>query len=180
VVALSRIAVFAALGGAVAALYARRASAPVATLEPADPAPVNPPDTTAAFFQPRGLRLNNPGNIRKSPNNWQGMAAVQSDPEYVTFTAAKWGLRALARLLTNYQKQGFRSIRQIINRYAPPKENNTGAYVAHVSQWMKKKPDDLLAFPGDLQNLIAAIVRHENGINPFTSAQLAEAIRLAQ
>lgn len=178
-VALSRIAVFAALGGAVAALYARRAAAPGATGETFTGAAVTTARELAQPLLPRGIRLNNPGNIRRSSAKWQGMSAVQIDPEYVTFSSARFGLRALARLLNNYHRQGFKTIRQILIRYAPPAENKTSSYVSHVSQLTLKTPDAVLSFPVDLAGLMAAIVRHENGMQPYSVAEISEAIRLA-
>ena len=60
--------------------------------------------------QPRGIRLNNPGNIEYG-ESWRGMAADQKDPRFVTFTEPVYGIRALAKLLLNYQrKHGIRTV----------------------------------------------------------------------
>lgn len=82
----------------------------------------------------RGVRNNNPGNIRKSDDKWQGLADEQTDPAFFVFASEVYGVRALARLLINYQdRQGLRSIERIIGRYAPSNENDTEAYIATVS-----------------------------------------------
>ena len=128
---------------------------------------------------PRGIRLNNPGNIRKGRSNWQGMAAAQLDPDYVTFEAPKWGIRALARLLNNYHASGRKTVREMINRWAPPTENDTGSYVRHVSQLLGVNPDAALAWPAQLAPMVSAIIRHENGFNPYTATEISEGIKLA-
>ena len=82
---------------------------------------------------PRGIRNHNPGNLRRSADPWQGLAAEQSDAEFFQFASAKWGIRALARTLIAYQDRvGLKTIKQMIGRWAPPNENDTGAYVRAV------------------------------------------------
>ena len=44
---------------------------------------------------PRGIRNNNPLNIRRSPGQtWQGECPVQTDKAFVQFRSMKWGIRA--------------------------------------------------------------------------------------
>ena len=70
--------------------------------------------------QPRGIRNNNPGNIRRNGDPWQGLAKDQTDREFFTFQSAVYGIRALARLLITYQdKYGLCTIEGIITRWAP-------------------------------------------------------------
>lgn len=80
---------------------------------------------------PRGLRNNNPLNIRKG-DKWQGLAPVQSDPDFCIFTSMEWGLRAAFVILFNYLKKRVDTLDKIIKRWAPPSENNTEAYISHV------------------------------------------------
>ncbi len=121
----------------------------------------------APLDAPRGIRNNNPGNIRKSADKWQGMSAQQTDTAFVQFTAPVYGLRALAKLLQNYQaKYGLSTIRSIITRWAPPSENNTTAYINAVAAAVGQGADvaiDLYARPEILAKLMRAIVAHENG-----------------
>lgn len=51
---------------------------------------------------PRGLRNNNPGNIRLSKDKWQGLRERQEDKEFFQFVSIEWGYRALMRTLQNY------------------------------------------------------------------------------
>lgn len=130
----------------------------------------------------RGIRNNNPGNIRKSATKWQGLADTQLDPDFCTFKTPAYGIRALARNLMNYQSQdGCRTIRQIVSRWAPPSENNTGAYVAAVASGVGVEPDDDVDVDtaAVMLPLIKAIILHENGVNPYVDETIAEGMKLA-
>lgn len=82
----------------------------------------------------RGIRNNNPGNIRKTNDSWLGLSDVQDDPKFFQFKTMAYGIRAMACILLTYQqKYEIRTIRDIINRYAPEKENATANYVACVA-----------------------------------------------
>jgi hypothetical protein len=138
--------------------------------------------TTQTGRTPRGIRNHNPGNIRRSSDPWQGLAERQSDVEFFTFKSPIYGVRALARTLITYQdKHGLRTIRQIIGRWAPPVENNTNAYVRAVAEATDLDADQML----DLHNfdylfpLTKAIIKHENGQQPYTDAQITKALVLA-
>ena len=65
---------------------------------------------------PRGIRNNNPGNLRQG-DDWQGLADPQIDKEFCVFQSSLWGIRALARVLLNYQrKHQLHTVTQIISR----------------------------------------------------------------
>ena len=119
--------------------------------------------------QPRGLRNNNPLNIRRSGDKWQGLKALQEDKEFFQFTDMKWGWRAAFRLLchTYYGKYKLRTIRAIINRWAPPKENNTSNYIKHVAERTGISPDqelgDPTTHPAQWMMLGMAMAISENG-----------------
>ena len=99
--------------------------------------------------QPRGLRNNNPLNIRRSGDKWQGLKVLQEDKALFKFSEMKWGWRAAFRLLchTYYNKYRLRTIRDIITRWAPPKENNTEAYIRRVTDRIGIGPDRELGDP---------------------------------
>lgn len=131
---------------------------------------------------PRGVRNNNPGNIRKSATKWQGMSDAQPDPDFVTFKTSQLGVRAMARVLLTYRSaHGCNSVRDVISRWAPASENNTNAYIAAVSAGCGVKPDD----PIDVDSaavmlpLVKAIIQHENGQQPYADAVLSEGLHLA-
>ena len=98
---------------------------------------------------PRGIRNNNPLNIRRSGDKWQGLKTLQEDKEFFQFETIEWGWRAAFVILckTYYGKYKLRTIRDIVTRWAPPKENNTEAYIRHVSDYTGIGPDRDLGDP---------------------------------
>lgn len=130
----------------------------------------------------RGIRNNNPGNLRRTSDPWQGLAADQTDPDFFQFSDAKWGIRALARLAINYQdRHGLNTVEKIISRWAPPVENATSAYVAHVASRLgiaATEPIDVHDYRV-LRPLVEAIITHENGCQPYSAAQIDAALVLA-
>lgn len=83
--------------------------------------------------QSRGLRNCNPGNLRKSKDNWKGLRPIQTDGEFFQFVDMPHGYRALLITLQNYvRRHGCRSLASIIRRYAPPTENHTSKYLSFV------------------------------------------------
>lgn len=122
----------------------------------------------------RGIRNNNPGNIRKGPKPWLG-EIPGTDKEFCTFDTPEHGIRAMAVILRNYRRKYFLdTVREIISRWAPPHENDTGAYVDAVSGHLQVAPDDevnVLDTP-TMVLLLEAIIRQENGSQPYTQEQL--------
>ena len=100
---------------------------------------------------PRGIRNNNPLNIRRSKDNWKGMRAVQSDAQFCQFESLEWGWRAAFYLLTRtyYHKYRLFTIRAIVQKWAPAIENNTKAYIANVSRLTGIGPDEPIGIPSE-------------------------------
>ncbi len=136
----------------------------------------------------RGIRNNNPGNIERGAK-WQGLA-VRSDmtPEqrretrFCVFRAPSWGIRALVKIVKTYErKYSLDTVQDIINRWAPPVENDTSSYVDQVAEALgveQHEPLDL----GDrrtMTTLVEAIIRHENGCQPYSDATINAGIALA-
>lgn len=117
---------------------------------------------------PRGLRNNNPGNIRITKDRWQGLRPVQEDPAFFQFTEMRWGYRALLRTLQNYRRRhGCQTVADFIRRWAPPSDgNNTSAYISRVCREMQVPstfvPD--VADRATMCTLAAAISQVENGV----------------
>lgn len=130
--------------------------------------------------QTRGERNNNPGNVRHG-SNWQGLAEKQPDASFCTFTDAKYGIRTLAKVLLVYRAKGYDTVRSIVDRWAPPSENNTGAYVAAVAATMKVDPDTHLDVSeySQMYPLVDAIIRHENGRNIYPRTTIDAGLALA-
>ena len=115
----------------------------------------------------RGIRNNNPLNIRRNPaNQWQGLRPVQADKLFCQFKAMKWGLRAAIKLLDNYIRRGAQTPRQIISRWAPPSENDTASYVRKACQRTGLDPDFPVLFWADLRKLIKAMSWIESRFQP--------------
>lgn len=114
----------------------------------------------------RGLRNNNPGNIRLSATPWQGEIRPSQDPAFCQFGSMDYGYRALMKLLRNYRRlHGCRTVADFINRWAPASENNTSAYISHVCSYMHV-PASYVPDVDDrntLCTLAAAISLVENG-----------------
>lgn len=156
------------------------------------PTPPRKPILEAEARQPRGIRNHNPGNVLRSKSvTWRGQADDQSgDAEFVVFTAPEWGLRAIARILLSYRERDVRTPQAIANRWAPPShkkpdgtvvKNHTDAYAKALA----KALDVTIAMPVDVRDpavmgaLIAAIVRQENGQQPYPPDLIEKAMDLA-
>ena len=85
------------------------------------------PSTTFSLSDPRGLRNNNPGNIRRNATDWAGLRAAdfQLDPDFFQFIAMEWGIRAMARILKNYRRvHRISTLRAVSHRWAPENGGN--------------------------------------------------------
>lgn len=114
---------------------------------------------------PLGLRNNNPLNIRVSSNQWQGK--VPSDNAFEKFSSLEYGIRAgVINLRTYFNQYGLNTIRGIINKWAPPTENQTSSYVSYVSNTLNISPDTVLPLSADIMSsLFSAMSDIELGKN---------------
>lgn len=119
---------------------------------------------------PRGIRNNNPLNIRKG-NNWQGECEVQTDNSFEQFESMTYGLRAGFKILKNYMSgyggrtKPLNCVADIIGKWAPPNENNTKAYIDKVCAVSGLHPYERIKFT-DRTRMIAIVdgmCRVENG-----------------
>lgn len=131
---------------------------------------------------PRGIRNNNPGNIERTNDQWKGMALEQNDSRFVVFTDPKYGFRAMARILRNYERRGLTTIRDIISTWAPDTENHTEHYINFVASALSVSPDSELNFEQSLPNLLKAISTFENGqqyANYYSDSMINEGMQIA-
>lgn len=142
----------------------------------------------SATSTPRGVRNNNPGNIDRTSTPWQGedrsVAAIAREQRFCVFLTAQAGFRALGKTLLTYQrKHGLRTVKEIIGRWAPPVENDTGAYVQQVATAVGVSPSEVIRLdnPVTLARLATAIAKHENGgmywNTDVVAAGIAEALK---
>lgn len=114
---------------------------------------------------PRGLRNNNPGNIRINNDLYQGEVRPSHDNEFKQFQTMAYGYRAIYRtLLTYYRIYRLETIRQMISRWAPPEENKTDAYIKAVSDYAGIPADDFISFDREqMIRIVAGMSKVENG-----------------
>ena len=130
--------------------------------------------------KPRGIRNNNPLNIRIG-NSWMGEVAYPTDNVFEQFTDMKWGVRAAFVVLRNYMNRyNLRTIPEIVTSWAPKSENDTLNYIKQVSKnsgfdtshrfdWYNQK---------EMFALFQAMCIVENGV-PITTQEIAEGYDLA-
>lgn len=128
---------------------------------------------------PRGIRNNNPGNIRTSPARWVG-ETVDDDHAFESFDTPEHGIRAIVRILMTYHRRyGARTIEDYISRWAPASENDTDAYCRRVADALGVEPDSVVDIyhPRVMGELVRAIVRHENGMLYYTDDVFERGVR---
>lgn len=124
----------------------------------------------------RGERNNNPLNIRRSADRWEGASQEQTDNSFVQFKSLAYGYRAAWKILQSYydrfasQGKGF-TVRNIIYRWAPPSDGNaTEAYIRKVLQLSALEGKENLLPPDNpdsyyrLSKLLTAMTSVECGI----------------
>lgn len=144
------------------------------------------------FYELRGLRNNNPGNIEyQAFNQWSGLEQDKpNDGRFCRFISPEYGIRAMAKILKNYTKReglpgvgdaGIDTVKEIIHRWAPPCENVTSVYVDQVAKVVGVKPDTPIniADRAVMALLIDAIIRHENGQCPYSAELILRGIDMA-
>jgi hypothetical protein len=115
---------------------------------------------------PRGLRNNNPLNIRHNADVFQDEIKGE-DKAFKTFSSMPYGYRAAFVTLGTYLSRGYNTIEKIITKWTPPSENNTQGYIANVEKWSGvPRHKELTAASGtDYIMIIAAMSAVENGKN---------------
>ena len=128
---------------------------------------------------PRGLRLNNPGNIRPGAGFF---GEIGDDGGYAKFDSDAAGIRAIQRLLRTYGNQyGINTLRGLANRYAPPSDNNpTDNYIEFLSQQTGIDPDEPINLAERGSEIIPAIIGFEQGQQPFSQDMIDNAIGAAE
>ena len=119
---------------------------------------------------PRGIRNNNPLNIRKG-NNWQGEVSSSNDTQFEQFVSMQMGVRAGFNILKNYmtgyggRAKALTNVHDIIHRWAPPSENNCKAYIDSVCRFSGLHPFERLQFTDrtKMLALVDGMIRVECG-----------------
>jgi len=133
-------------------------------------------------MNPRGIRNNNPGNIRSNGTPWQGLDNPDSDGAFARFKSPAWGIRALARTLITYQdKHGIDTVQGIIDRWAPPSENDTDSYADFVRVGVgvsKGRKINVHQYEVMLP-MVRSIITYENGSMPYSDQEVDHGLTLA-
>ena len=132
---------------------------------------------------PRGIRNNNPGNVEhNSRNKWLGLADPASDGRYCRFAHPQFGIRAMLWVLLTYQtKYRLKTIKQLIERYAPRQDKNaTDEYIDHVAKKSGLRSNEVISLR-EFKTAVAvvtAMIEFENGMQPYPSALIETAVGL--
>lgn len=124
-------------------------------------------DKKEIYGDTRGLRNNNPCNLKSSKNTkWDGQ--VGSDGKFIIFESPEYGIRACAKNLKNFQqKNGLDTLRSMVYRMGPPHENDTKKYVRNLSNIVGVPPDEKINVLKHLPEIIKGIIFLENGKMPY-------------
>lgn len=144
-------------------------------------------DLTNKNFKSRGLRNNNPFNLRKSANKWQGKIKG-TDPSFETFDSVENGIRAgMIDIINDISLKNQNTLKSLFATFAPEHENDTAAYIKHVSAVTGRGADDVLnpnkqIDANFLYKLAAAIIAKENLASEYKAidtATIQEGVRRA-
>lgn len=109
---------------------------------------------------------NNVFNIRYNKRNkWFGQTGQKHG--FCCFDSRDHAIRACFKLLVNYIRSGYDTYRKIINRFAPPSENDTDKYLDFVCSDSNVliDPDHEVVTYNDLIYLMLKMAKMENGID---------------
>lgn len=115
---------------------------------------------------PRGIRNNNPLNIRIG-NTWLGERMNPTDDAFEEFVSIEYGYRAAFCILRRYIRRYHKhTITAIVSTWAPANENNTQRYIDFVAAQMKISPVDDIDYGNkdQMTQLVAAMQLMECGV----------------
>lgn len=114
---------------------------------------------------PRGIRNNNPLNIRIG-NNWWGEVENQTDTQFEQFEKMEYGIRAAFIILRRYiEKYKRNTVAFIVSSWAPSSENDTMAYVKFVCVKAKIPAHYVINYENKdiMIRLVDAMIQYECG-----------------
>lgn len=133
---------------------------------------------------PKGIRQNNPGNLRQAANPLIGSTLVDGFtiyPNLLTGTAQMFAL-----LDDYYHHLGLKTGAAMISRYAPASENDLVAYKRFVATRLRMSDvqfetyDIHIERPWIALDFARAIIAQENGIPPTSWPAYPEWIEVSQ
>lgn len=113
--------------------------------------------------RPRGIRNNNPLNIRHNDrNNWQGQIGID-DKGFVIFDRPEMGARAAHKILDSYRRRGIRTLYQVVSTWAPKDDNNPVDNYARFVAERTGLPLNVRVTPANQARILEAMAYFENG-----------------
>ncbi len=112
-----------------------------------------PAESKASKTGPIWFTHNNPGNIRSLKGGFNYYASMED------------GVRGLSEWISRNGARGYDTVGKIVNRYAPPNENDTDKYIKVVTGDTGFDRNEKLDYnnPDILEKLIRAMIRVETG-----------------
>ena len=102
-------------------------------------------------------------NIRyNEANKWQGQTG--SYKGFAQFENTDYSIRAGVKILRAYRMRGIKTIRQIIETFAPATENDTERYIKSVCKWTGYNETQELSSPVIASMVLTAMIRMETGL----------------
>ena len=114
----------------------------------------------------RGIRNNNPFNIKKSNNKWLGKLKVSTDPDFEQFETLNLGIRAGVVLLRRYVKRyHLTNVNDILKRFCP--DNNLSCYIRYVkNKDVAIYTPDCITFPSySFCMMCSRMLKFESGLD---------------
>lgn len=130
---------------------------------------------------PRGIRNDNPGNIRNSLlYEWDGQVSCDANG-FCVFRRAEYGIRAMALLMMHYEEyEKIETVSGLIRRWAPPATNDLTSYIPYVAGRCGVGVYEIIKLTDYLPCLVQAIIVRENGYCPYDSCEIKHGIALAR
>lgn len=114
----------------------------------------------------------NPTNIIKTASKWEGETETPQiikqnnrSERFKAFESDYYGILAAYNNLKSYFNRGYNTVRKIITRWAPPSENDTGAYIANIAKSVGVGADEVLSIDKHAFRLLKEIARIESGFS---------------
>lgn len=124
----------------------------------------------------RAIKNNNPLNIRVTNDPWKGKIPLSKNTdrnkEFEQFEYWVYGIRAAIKTLKSYyDKHKLHTVTAIVNRWAPPVENDTNRYVLFVASKMGVSPTSVLLWNKEVvYSMVRAMAHQEAGKDTITKA----------
>ena len=102
-------------------------------------------------------------NIRYNESNkWRGQTG--SYKGFCVFENTDYSIRAGVKILRSYRMRNIKTIRQIIETFAPATENDTEKYIISVCKWTGYSASQEVSSPVIASMVLASMIRMETGI----------------